>query len=126
MSTAKLHVTGTAHQARYSERFDSALAEAIASSPDPVQATIELDDTALLIVLAHFAGAGRYDPADPPNPSTATLQLLDVDVDAPRIRRFSWDWWHAGRALGRFMFVATTLSPDQTVVADVVFQPARP
>jgi hypothetical protein len=126
LSTAKLHVAGPAHQARYSERFDKALADAIASSPDPAQATIELDDTALLIVLTHFAGAGRYDPADPPDPRTGTLQLLAVDVDAPRIRRFSWDWWHAGRALGRFVFAGTTLSPDQTVVADVVFEPTRP
>lgn len=109
MSTAQLHVIGRGHEARFSEDFDQALANAIRSTPDPSLAAAELDDVALLTVLANFAGAGSYDPAHPP--SEQLLSVLQIDPANPMLRFLLWDWWRSGTALGRFGFTGRTLDP---------------
>ncbi len=122
MSTAQLHAAGRGHEARFSEDFDQALADTIRSTPDPVQAAAELDDVALLIVLAHFAGAGPYDPAQAQTEDL--LAVLRTDRSMPAMRTFSWDWWRQGTPMGRFMFTGRTITPTQTIIADVWFDPA--
>lgn len=122
MSTAQLHVIGRGHEARFSEDFDQVLADAIRSTPDPSRAAAELDDVALLTVLANFAGPGPYDPTNPPN--EALLTVLHVDTANPLLRSLSWSWWRGGTPMGRFVFTGRTLNPAQTVVADVWLDPA--
>ena len=62
MSTRQLHVIGQGHEARFSEDFAHVLADAVNSTADPASATTELDDVALLTVLANFAGVGPTAP----------------------------------------------------------------
>ena len=90
----------------------------------PAAAEAELEHTALLVVLSHFAGPGRYDPTEPFANDPANLRLLVVDPDTPQLRSFAWAWWTNGRAQGRFISTGTTLTPEQTVVANIWFEPA--
>ena len=122
MSTGQLHSIGRGHEARFSEDFDQVLANAIRSTSDPTQAAVELDDVALLTVLANFAGVGPYDPADPPDEQPRTV--LRVDPANPLFRSFAWAWWQGGTPMGRFVFTGRTLDPSHTVVADLWFDPA--
>ncbi|MEZ5412248.1 MAG: hypothetical protein R2761_29720 [Acidimicrobiales bacterium] len=47
MTTADLHVIGSAHEARFGESFDAELAAAIESAYDPARAVGELDELGL-------------------------------------------------------------------------------
>ena len=64
MISAKLHVVGSAHQARFSESFDPDLTSALQAAYDPVRAARDLDELTLLGVLAHYAAAGSYYPVE--------------------------------------------------------------
>ncbi len=119
MSTGQLHVIGRGHQARFSEDFDQVLAETIRSSPEPTQATAELDDVTLLTVLANFAGVGAYNPAAPS--TERKHSILHVDPANPILRSFPWAWWRRATPMGRFVFTGRTLDPGHTVVADLWF-----
>lgn len=115
MSIAQLHCIGRGHEARFCEDFDQALTDALHISPDPGQATTELDDVALLTVLANFAGVGPYDPSSAvvghPSPT------LDTDLADPALRIFRWHWWWAGTASWavRLHRTCTHTSPDRGV-----------
>lgn len=122
MSTATFHCLGRGHQARFSEDFDHVLADVLGSTPEPAAAAEEIDDTALLTVLANFAGWGPYEPGQGGSPGR--LSFLRVDPADPALRRFHWDWWHNGAPLGRFVFSGRTLAVSQTVVFRARFQPA--
>jgi hypothetical protein len=122
VSTSQLHCIGKGHETRFSEDFDQVLTNAIGETSDPHQAASELDDVALLTVLANFAGAGPYDPDNSPNDESQGL--LQIDPSTPLFRSFAWAWWRADSPMGRFVFTGRTLDPHHTVVADVVFAPA--
>lgn len=122
MSTRQLHVIGQGHEARFSEDFDQVLANAVDSTADPASATTELDDVALLTVLANFAGVGPYDPTDPPRDRQQAI--LQIDPASPVLRSFPWAWWLVGTPMGQFIFTGRTLDPAHTVVADLWFNPA--
>ncbi len=124
MSLARLHCIGRDHEARFSEDFDQALAIAIRATPNPARAAAELDDVALLTVLANFAGAGPYDPSEPNGGHP--LSLLEIDEAQPVLRVFRWHWWWAAAPMGRFAFAGRTLTTSQTVVFQARFEPARP
>lgn len=124
MSTSGFHCLGRGHEARFSEDFDQLLAEALRAAPDPEEAAEEIDDTTLLTVLANFAGAGPYEPAQGSSPP-GRLSFLRVDEADPAIRHFHWDWWRDGIPGGRFGFTGRTLAMSQTVVFWAWFQPIR-
>ncbi len=121
MSTGRLYVVGLDHQARFGEDFDARLEEAIDGSADPDQLRLALTTTELLIVLAHFAGAGPYSPDD--LTTHDLLSMLDADEADPRLRRYHWSWFHAGVEQGRLIFTGVTIAPDQTIVAAVSYEP---
>lgn len=121
MSLARLHCIGRGHEARFSEDFDQALAAALSATPTPLRAAAELDDVALLTVLANFAGAGPYDPSEP----ASANPLLELDAAQPVLRVFRWHWWWAGTPMGRFAFAGRTLTTSQTVVFQARFEPVR-
>jgi hypothetical protein len=123
VSTATFHCRGQGHQARFSEDFDHVLADVFGSTPDPAAAAEELDDTALLTVLANFAGSGPYEPGQSGPPGR--FSFLRVDGADPALRRLHWDWWRSGTPLGRFVFSGRTLTTSQTIVFRARFQPAR-
>lgn len=123
MSLAQLYCTGRGHEARFSEDFDQTLSNAVHATPNPAQATAELDDVALLIVLANFAGVGPYEPSDRPHDGPFTM--LEIDALQPALRVFRWHWWWAGVPIGRFAFAGRTLVPSQTVVFGARFESAR-
>lgn len=77
MSTAEFLCVGRGHQVRFSEDFDEVLTSAIQTTPDPLNAARELDDVALLTVLANFAGEGPYAPGR--SIVTDRYSLLQVD-----------------------------------------------
>lgn len=124
MSLALLHCIGRGHEARFSEDFDQALADAISATPNPTRAAAEFDDVALLTVLANFAGVGPYDPSEPT--SGHPFSLLEIDAVQPVLRVFRWHWWWAGAPMGLFAFAGRTLNSSQTVVFRARFEPARP
>lgn len=96
------------------------LAYALQATPDPAVAARELDDTALLTVLANFAGAGAYEPGK--MKPAGQFSLLHIDQADPVFRRFHWHWWLGGTPLGRFTFVGRALTTSQTVVFQARFQ----
>lgn len=122
MSTASFYCLGRGHQARFSEDFDHILAGVLESTPDPAAAAEELDDTALLTVLANFAGAGAYVPGR--SGPAGRFSFLRIDQADPALQRFHWDWWHSGTPLGRFVFSGRTIASSQTVVFRARFQPS--
>ncbi len=124
MSLARLHCIGRDHEARFSEDFDQALATAIRATPNPTRAAAELDDVALLTVLANFAGAGPYDPSEPTGGRAQSL--LEIDEAQPVLRVFRSHWWWTAAPMGRFAFAGRTLTTSQTVVFQARFEPARP
>jgi hypothetical protein len=123
VSLAQFHCIGRGHQARFSENFDQTLSNAIHATPNPSQATAELDDVALLTVLANFAGAGPYEPSE--RRRNGPFPVLEIDEAQPALRVFRWHWWWAGAPIGRFAFAGRTLVPSQTVVFGARFEPAR-
>lgn len=122
MSTAEFLCVGRGHQVRFSEDFDELLTNTIQTTPDPLNASRELDDVALLTVLANFAGDGPYEPGE--TTATSSYPLLQVDEADPALRLFRWHWWLAGTALGRFTFVGRTLTRSQTIIFQTEFEPA--
>ena len=124
MSTAKLHAIGSAHQARYGENFDEILADVITRCHNPAIATAQLDERTLLTILAQFAGAGRWDPDDPPAGDAAAELLGDLVPDDydQAIRRYRYViFYQPGDVVDLITFEGYTLRPDQTGVrtADV-------
>jgi hypothetical protein len=98
LSTAKLHVIGSAHQARFSESFDAELTRAIQAAHDPARAARDLDELSLLSVLAHYAAAGRYDPDQPDLKQMWSLEPVPSD---PRVRRHQYVVHYSATRVGR-------------------------
>jgi len=64
VSTAEFPCVGRGHQVRFSEDFDELLSSTIQITPDPLNASRELDDVALLTVLANSFALADEDVRD--------------------------------------------------------------
>jgi hypothetical protein len=113
LTTAGLYVIGAAHQARFSEDFDARLNAMIDAAVDPARAVAEFDELALLIVLSHFAAAGRYDSANP-----APAWGLEVDDDDTRARLHRYVIRYSASVIDVVTFRGIAIAPDQSIVAD--------
>lgn len=123
MTTAKLHVLGSAHEARFGETFDAELATAIEAAYDPVRAANELDELGILGVPAHYGAAGHYDPDDP---SGQEWWGLEADPDDRRLCRHHYTVHYSATRVDVFIFTGVTIAPDQTVVAAISVRPDLP
>lgn len=119
MTIARLHVVGSAHEARFDESFDIVLAAAIAAAQDPARAAIELDELGLLGVLAFYAAAGAYDP-DNPEPG---WWGLEADPGDRRYRRHHYTVQYSATHVDVYVFIGRAVSPGQTIVGEVVVDP---
>lgn len=120
MTTAQLHVVGSTHEARFGESFDADLAAAIRAAHDPARAGIEFDELGLLAILAHYAAAGHYDPAER---FSRDSWGLEADPDDGRLRRHHCTVHYSATRVDVFIFTGVAIAPDQTIVGTVLVRP---
>ena len=118
--TARLHVIGSSHEARYGESFDAALDTALHGAQDPIRAAGELDELGLLTVLACFAAAGDHRPVAA---APVTAWGLEVDRSDRRVRRHRFGVQYSFEQVDEFVFIGVSLSSSQTVVTSVSVDP---
>ena len=124
MSTARLHVTGSAHRARFAEHFDEVLSGLIADCHDPTVAAGELDELVLLTVLAQFAAAGLWAP-DAIGGSGGRAEVVHSDQN-PRVRLHRYAIvYQPGSIVDVVTFEGYVIQSDQTVVRTAAVRTLR-
>jgi hypothetical protein len=119
VTTARLHVIGSAHEARYGESFDGELAAALDAAQDPARAAVELDELGLLGALAFYAAAGADDPDDP----APDWWGLETDPLNPRVRRHHYTVHYTAARVDVFVFSGFSVTPEHTIVGSVSLRP---
>ena len=120
MTTAQLHVIGSAHEARFGESFDADLTAALALAHDPARAAVQLDELGLLGVLAHYAAAGPYEPQDQ---DVRYSWGLEPDPGDRRLRRHHCTVHYSATRVDVFIFTGVAVAPSQTIVGTVTIRP---
>ena len=121
MSTRKLHVVGSGHEARFGEDFDARLTAVTAAAFDPARAATELDELAMLDVLAHYAAAGPYYPDTPP-PSSGPGWGLEASAIDPRLRIHRYAIHYTARIVDVVTFHGVAIAAHQSVVATAIIE----